>query len=471
MSSVAESLLAPVTGALERSGFLAFLRWWAGELAAMVPASWRERLGQGGVAYVALDGDEWRMLRHAQGALAEAGSARLGSLDPAGRRAAVRRLLDEAAGGPAPNAWLVLPPGEVLLRPVTLPLAAEEALRDAVGFELDRLTPLSADHACFDFRVTGRDAGAQRITLDLAVAPRAPVQDRLSKLREAGVTVLGVGVAGDLGVSSSPLNLLAPEERERPAASPLATAARLLAALAAVLAAVALAYPLWQKREAVISLQPRLEKAKAGAEVTERLVKEIEKIASEHNFLLERKQGQYPAVVLLEDLSRILPDTTWVQQLDVKSTPKLRELQIAGETGSSSQLVEVLEKSGSLANASFKSPLTKGVTPGTERFLVSAEVKPRPLPAPLPESALAAIPANPAEPAPATPPAAVPGTPAAQGAAMPAAATPAAAPSAAPVLPAAPAQGATPGPAVPAPAAPAARPATPTAAAKPPAKG
>jgi general secretion pathway protein L len=201
--------------------------------------------------------------------------------------------------------------------------------------------------------------------------------------------MLGAGVEGDVGVSPTPFNFLAPERRDRPATSRAVVVARLLALLAGALAVAALLYPLWQKREAVIELQPRLEVAKAGADVADRLTREIEKLAGEHNFLVSRKQGQYPAVVLLEDLSRLLPDATWVQQLDIKSGPKIRELQISGESGSSSQLVEILEKSGSLANANFKSPLTKGVTPGTERFLLAAEVKPRALPEPLPDSALA----------------------------------------------------------------------------------
>lgn len=486
MASVVDSLLAPVRDAAGRAGVTEFLRWWQGELAALVPPAWRERLSQGGVAYVASRDGEWRILRVSQGALVETGRVSPGAPDLAARRATFRRLVQEVAGAAAPNVWLVLGPEEILLRTVTLPLAAEEALRDTLGFELDRLTPFSAEHACVDFRVTGRDVTAQRLTLELAVAARAPVASRLAELRELGATVVGVGVAGDLAASSPALNLLPPEERDRPATSPSQVATRVLAALAAVLAIAALAYPLWQKREAVIALQPRLEKAKASADVAERLAAEIERLAAEHNFLLGKKQGQYPAVVLLEDLSRILPDTTWIQQLDIKTTPKLRELQLAGETGSSSQLIEVLEKSGSLANASFKSPLTKGVSPGTERFLVAAEVKPRALPEPIPEAALISAPGAAATPGAAQAPASPPATaPAAGG--QPASATPvpaggtvvpAPAGSAPGSPPAAPGQAkATPSPTAPAapvPSAPSAAPPrtpAPAGAATPPAKG
>jgi general secretion pathway protein L len=224
--------------------------------------------------------------------------------------------------------------------------------------------------------------------VDLAVTPRAGVEATLARLRELGATVLGVGLAGDIASSSAPLNLLPPERRERPAPSRAALAARVLAGCVAVLALVALAYPLWLKRERVITLLPRLDTAKVGADVAERLGREIEKLAAEHNFIVGKKQGAHAVVAILEDLSKSLPDTTWVQQLDIRSTSKGREVQIAGETGSSSQLVEVIEKSGTLTNASFKSPLTKGQTPNTERYLLAAEVKPRPMPDPLPEASL-----------------------------------------------------------------------------------
>jgi general secretion pathway protein L len=388
LASPAEAILGPIRQAAGRAGVTDFLHWWKDELAAAVPAQWRERFATRGLAFVAVEGEEWRSLRPVAGRLVESGRASLGSLDPAGRRAAFRRLVDEGSGGTA-NVWLVLPESAVLVRSAQLPLAAEEALRDALGFELDRLTPFSREQACFDHRVTGRDATAQKLALELAVTARAPLEARLAQLRELGATVLGAGTAADLAVSPTPFNVLAPESRERPATSRTAILARALAVLAGLLALVALGYPLWQKREAVIDLQPRLDKAKAGADVADRLVKEIEKLAAERNFIVGRKQGQQPAIVLLEDLSRLLPDATWVQQLDLKAGPKVRELQISGETGSSSQLIELIEKSGSLANASFKSPLTKGVTPGTERFLIAAEVKPRPVPEPMAEESLA----------------------------------------------------------------------------------
>jgi len=412
VASVAESVFAPIREAAERAGVAEFLRWWKAELAASVPPAWRARVDGGGPALVSPDSGDWVSWTRSGERLAESGRARLATLDGAGRRTAFRRLLGEGPGI-APNVWLVLSEGSVLRRRVSLPLAAEEALGDAVGFDLDRFTPFTAEQAWFDCRIVSRDVNAQRLEVDLAVAPRIAAEGSLAELRELGATVLGVGLAEDLASGAAPLNLLPGDRRERPAPSRAALAARVLAACTAALFLAALAYPLWLKRERVITLQPRLDSAKVSADVADRLGREIEKIAAEHNFIVGKKQGAHSAVAILEDLSKILPDTTWVQQLDLRSTSKGREVQIAGETGSSSQLVEVIEKSDTLANANFKSPLTKGQTPNTERYLLAAEVKARSLPEPLPETSLlpaAAVPTG--NPASAVPPATSPVAPA-----------------------------------------------------------
>lgn len=389
MAAAAERLLAPLRSAARRMGLRDLVAWWLAELAGLLPPAWRERFTARSVAFVCLEGDVWRELRGAGGVVREAGRADLAAMDAAGRRAAFRRLL---AGGPgaAGNVWLVLAERDVLVRAVTLPLAAEEALRDTVGFELDRFTPFAASQACFDFRVKGRDAAAQTLSLDLAVANRDLVDRRLAELREVGATVVGVCPGESRVGEASPLNLLAADDRARPAVSGPAVAARVLAAIAAMLAVAALVVPLWQKRSTVIALLPRMHAAKAGADAAETLARQIEVLAGEHNFVAAKKHAQVPMVMLVEELSRLLPDGTWVQQLEVKPGAKGRDLQIWGETASSSQLIEVLEKSGLVANANYRSPLTKGVTPNTERFFLGAELKPRPVPEPIPESALVA---------------------------------------------------------------------------------
>ena len=76
----------------------------------------------------------------------------------------------------------------------------------------------------------------------------------------------------------------------------------------------------------------------------------------------------------------ILPDNTWLQQLDVRGV----EVSMQGNTGSSAKLIGLFEQSALLENANFKSPLVKvqggraqgGEAQGSEeRFKLTAGVK------------------------------------------------------------------------------------------------
>ena len=64
----------------------------------------------------------------------------------------------------------------------------------------------------------------------------------------------------------------------------------------------------------------------------------LERQVADYNFLLTKKQGTPPTLAYVEEVSRLLPDNTWLQQLEIKMAGKVRELQIIGETASSSRL-------------------------------------------------------------------------------------------------------------------------------------
>jgi hypothetical protein len=151
------------------------------------------------------------------------------------------------------------------------------------------------------------------------------------------------------------------------------------------------------------------------ATATNSVVTELERQVADYNFLLARRHGWYPAAAYVEEISKLLPDTTWLQQLDIKTSGKNKEVVITGETASSSKLIELLETSKMLQNAAPRGPTSRGSTPGTERFMIGAELRPRPLPEAQPIVARAAAPvpqgANPAAPAPPAAPPAAPGTP------------------------------------------------------------
>jgi general secretion pathway protein L len=75
-------------------------------------------------------------------------------------------------------------------------------------------------------------------------------------------------------------------------------------------------------------------------------------------------------VALLDEVTRILPDNTWLQELDIHGV----EISMQGNTRSSANLIGLFEQSALLENANFKSPLVK-VQGGEERFQLAAMMK------------------------------------------------------------------------------------------------
>jgi hypothetical protein len=97
----------------------------------------------------------------------------------------------------------------------------------------------------------------------------------------------------------------------------------------------------------------------------------------------------------VDEISKVLPDHTYLSILDIKTTGKVKEVVLTGETASSSKLIELIESSKILQNAAPRGPTSRGSTPGSERFVIGAEARPRTPPEPQP------LPAAPAKAAPA----------------------------------------------------------------------
>jgi len=384
----------------------AFWRWWTQELAQLVPEAISPQGRLARLPLLTFEGDVLLLLGLPP---AESASVDLAALDLVEARAAVRALL-ERAGETRGRARLALGRDEILVRRVTLPLATEENLAQVLGFEMDRLTPFNSEDVYHDQRILSRDPGAGTLLALLAIARRDVMDAQVERLRALGVSVQGVSILEEPAHPGAPLDLLPAQHRGEGESRTERMVRRALVAASAVLLVAVLFVPIWQKRETAISLNPVVAKARQDAEATDAVARELERQVGEYNFLLAKKYGAYPALAYVEEVTRMLPDHTWVQELQIKNTGKTRELQIQGETNSSAKLLETLAQSRLLQDVNSRGTVTRGSVPGSERFMLTATTAPRAQPesvalaeAPVPVApAPAAAKPAPAAPVPAT---------------------------------------------------------------------
>jgi general secretion pathway protein L len=89
---------------------------------------------------------------------------------------------------------------------------------------------------------------------------------------------------------------------------------------------------------------------------------------------LERRKYEMPASVLVLDaLSQVLPDNTYVTELHLAGN----KLQIAGITRDAPSLIPLIEQSQHFARATFYAPTTRSASDPGERFHIEAHIEPK----------------------------------------------------------------------------------------------
>lgn len=258
-----------------------------------------------------------------------------------------------------PRTRLELPSDWIVSRTLYLPSQARKNLRQVIGYEIDRLTPFQLDQVYFDFRLTEDQGKVGRITLELALCRRDPVQDWLGRMREAGAPVDRI-----VWPQAWPSANLLPDEESPRRLVRLLGLEILLILLVMGLAAIALAGPLWQRSQILAGLEGELTDLKKSAAEVESLRAAIETAHQGSVAVLERKSTQATMIDLLRELTVRLPDGTWVENLEFQG----QEVQIRGESTQAATLIGLLEQAAPFSGVAFRSPVSQVPNTDRERF-------------------------------------------------------------------------------------------------------
>lgn len=439
-----------------RSGLAEFWPWWTAQLNALVPPKPRAALERRRMRPVLVfEGDHatlWRPAMEGEHAVMATATTIPLTGDAAtvagAGRAAMVSLASGSYGASAvtPKVLLSIPARELLRKTLTLPAAIEPNLRQTLTYDLDRHTPFKPEEIYFDAVVVGRNPKKKEIRVDLVSCRKAVVDAAMRHATAWGAAVSAAVPEPPATAATSRLNLLPHEARPS-----LAIWKRwqfwLPLALVAAVALAAIAIPLWQKRDYAIALNGLAAQARAQAEVSDALRTELETKVADYNFALDKKYAYPSAFRVVDEMSRVLPDDTWLTQMEMKSIAKgkeaQREILVRGETANAGRLVQLVEESQLFAQTAPRSPTTK-IQPGPgEIFDLGAQVKPLAAPtqvallgAEKPTEPVVAAPAAATSAAPVATPAASPAKPAPSTAEMgpeaPAAAAPTSTPATAP---------------------------------------
>ncbi|MBY4678555.1 PilN domain-containing protein [Marinobacterium arenosum] len=343
-----------------------FWQWWWQELTGMLPERWRYRFSDHGTRLLIDIADQQCNIRFGterQASDSLSFQFTPDSLPPGVIVEKLRRLKGEAK-----EIILQIPMEQVLSRTISLPLATEKNLAGVLRFEMDRHTPFTADQVYFASQLEKRDPANQKILVRLFLVTREAVDPLLSRLNALGLqpSVLRPSVSED----ADELNLL--PEHARPSESGRQWLGRRLKALTLLIAVALLGwFPLHLKEQQAADLTQRIEEPKALAAEAKALAEQVSQLEQMRQQMLLRQAEAPLLLLLLQELTRLLPDNTWISRFDLQKD----KLRLDGESGDASSLIGLLEQSGFLDNVSFASPVTANPRTGKDRFSISAQLR------------------------------------------------------------------------------------------------
>jgi general secretion pathway protein L len=263
---------------------------------------------------------------------------------------------------------------EVIVRRINVPAQAGGLLAGIVRNQIERLSPWRVDDAAYGFDAR-TNAEETSLDVDVLITPRAALDETCRRLDAMGLRVDRVVAAGR-APEAAPLTLWS---RFADASDKSVARARL--AIAVVIATMVCL-------TGAIGLWAFLAATSAGGEADD--------IAADIAKLQHSTQGTSPrslattappaerawalketspvAVVVVEALSRSLPDTSYLTEFNLEGAA----LRIVGLADDAPSLIAPLEKSGHLTDVRFFAPTTRAADGKRFVFHIEARIEPHP---------------------------------------------------------------------------------------------
>ena len=357
----------------------AFTAWWGGELRALVPKQVEDWFtGDTSRVLLKVGDQETQIILYTENQPQILGeySSNDGLRDESQR---LRGLIAQSVPKQV-KVEIELPEQRLIRQSVFLPLATEPTLKDVMRFEMDRLTPFSTPQVAYAWRIIQRIPERDRLKVELMVVRRDYLSQLLDDASQLGLSVEAIyaaeaetRLAGQQ--SSEPTggkwraNLL-PADLQ-PATEPLWNSkSRNLLVVLIVLLGVTLMFPISRQNALIEELGTDIaaisDRARLAGEKQRLLVAQIEG----QQILASKKNKHSAKLEDILELTKLLPNTTWVSKLVVDG----EIVTLQGESVKSSDLIATLEQTPAFKDVEFVSPVTRNTTSNMERYEIRLQL-------------------------------------------------------------------------------------------------
>jgi general secretion pathway protein L len=342
-----------------------FLAWWRDELWGLVPERVRRLFdGAGPGAILAQVEGGFQILDEAAAARCEAPAV-------LSRAEAVSALAEMAETGRLDAVGVRLPLSQCLERRVELPKAARNDVRKMLGFDLERATPFRLEDVYTAHVPAGEPGSRGKQRFRQLVVKREPVDALLADVKAAGLEPSFVDCWHGSPASALPVNFLETSSPQNTGLGRHFTVPRMLAALVLLLIGSAFLLSLSKYGSALAELRAETAKMRAQATAVRGVLERSDAAVADLARLQDMKLKQVPAVAVLEELSRLLPDSVWLADLRIEGDI----VDISGLAKSGAALPSLFVPSALFADAALTAPVTLDPREDKERFSLRLRIR------------------------------------------------------------------------------------------------
>jgi general secretion pathway protein L len=267
---------------------------------------------------------------------------------------------------------IVVPPSAILHRALdVLPAESLPYLETVVRHQMETSFPWRADDVLYSTGIEKRADG--KLDVSVHATSRSAVASSLAAAEALGADEIYVTDDGEGDANAHRTGILAAIGLEKKARS---HRLQLIACYAAVALLVLVGCVIGWTTFAGWSLSSEV--ANLDRDIADRraiLKRAMDAIGTGDNGSLEAKKKLAPAaVVVLDELSALLPGNTYLTDLTLEAG----RLRISGVSANAAELVPLLEGSGHFKNAAFYAPATRLAGGTSDRFSIEATLTPVP---------------------------------------------------------------------------------------------
>ena len=255
-----------------------------------------------------------------------------------------------------------------VIKQIQLPAAALEVLPAVIRNKVESLAPWPLAEAMWGYRIAG-PAQSGQLDVEVGIVSRKLVEGLMTSLGEGGVKIthldIGDGTAEKTGIAIDFMGADRSQKMRR-------RFSRLMTLAAAASAGVAgyglyLVFTtqagLWDVEQRSAALKTALVRGNSGSEAGTRL--------AEANRIFARKKDTPPFVVLLNNLTELVPDGTWLDGIVYNGA----RLTINGKGVEITKVIASLEKSSYFADVNFAAATQRDADLNIDSFSISALVE------------------------------------------------------------------------------------------------